>query len=223
MMKQLSLVSGALALCLAVLGSRYVMAAEGEPVRKEGGESAEKKVDDGKQPEARQRPGDMRRLRQERGVNLEARMENRWERLDKNRDGVLTKEELPVRERLFSAMDKDGNGQITRAEHSEGMRARQHGPGRGWRAGRTMARLDKDQDQRLSKTEAPRLFRRSPNPDANGDGYISHEELLKVFGGRGERGARWLPRREIVRPRGNEVGNTSHEGQRTMTEAGSPP
>jgi Ca2+-binding EF-hand superfamily protein len=223
MMKQLSLLGGALALCLAVLGSRYVMAAEGEPVRKEGGESAEKKVDDSSQPAARQRPIDMRRFRRERGVNLEARTENRWERLDKNKDGVLTKEELPVRQRLFSAMDKDGDGKITRAEHSEGMRARQHGPGRGWRADRTMGRLDKDHDQRLSKTEAPRLFRRSPNPDTNGDGYISHEELLKVFSGRGERGARWLPRRGMIRPLGNAVGNASDGGEKTPTGAGSPP
>jgi len=222
-MKHLSLVSGALALCLAVLGSRYVMAAEGEPVRKDGGESAEKKVDDGSQPAARQLPGNPRYLRQERGVHLEARIENRWGRLDKNKDGVLTKEELPVREGLFAAMDKDGNGQITRSEHSQSMRARQHGPGGSWRADRTMARFDKDHDQRLSETEAPRLFRRSPNPDTDGDGYISHEELLKVFSGRWGRGARWVPRREIMPPRGNEVGDTSHEGQKILPEPGSPP
>lgn len=49
------------------------------------------------------------------------RQERRFERLDKNKDGVLTPDEYPKRNPdRFARFDADGNGKVTKSELVEG-------------------------------------------------------------------------------------------------------
>lgn len=76
-------------------------------------------------------------------TDVEARVRAQFAELDTNKDGVLTQDELrphrptdaerqAMRDKMFAAMDKDGNGQIDKAEfdafHADRMR-RDRGPG----------------------------------------------------------------------------------------------
>jgi hypothetical protein len=76
-------------------------------------------------------------------AEVEARVREQFARLDTNKDGFLTEEELrphmptpaerqAMRDKMFAMMDKDGNGEISKAEfeafHADHVHGR-HGPG----------------------------------------------------------------------------------------------
>jgi len=101
-------------------------------------------------------------------------------RLDKNGDGVLTKDELfnPAR---FDALDADKDGKVTQEEFQKGAA----GAMREAVGTRFMKQLDTNGDGKVSKAEFEALFARL---DKDGDGQLSQEELSAAFhGGEGKR------------------------------------
>ncbi len=96
----------------------------------------------------------MRERRAERG--RDGRRGGRMARLDTNGDGVITRDEVPHERGLaiFDRVDTNGDGQIDQAERSEA-RNRMRERRAEWRANR-------------------------PNPDANGDGLITRDELATL-------------------------------------------
>jgi len=99
--------------------------------------------------------------------------------MDANKDGKIAKDEWKARPEGFARLDKDKDGFLTKPEIEEiakGMRRRG-----GWKRGPADAlfrRMDADQDKRITKEEwklAPEMFDRF---DANGDGAITEDEVL---------------------------------------------
>ena len=132
-----------------------------------------------------------------------------FERLDANKDGKLTKDELPERatERIMQA-DADGDGIVTKAEFAAAREKMggQRGEGQGEGGGRDQRgaqgqggpdagaffdRLDANKDGKLTKDELPeRAAERIMQADADGDGAVTKAEFAvareKMGGQRGE-------------------------------------
>jgi Ca2+-binding EF-hand superfamily protein len=109
------------------------------------------------------------------GSHAGGRGQERLHAADTNGDGQISRQEAAALPRLaknFDAIDANKDGQVTREE----MRA-YHEQQRGahWK------RLDTDGDGRISKAEAqanaPRLFEHFTQVDANGDGFVTPEEM----------------------------------------------
>ncbi|MBM3501191.1 MAG: hypothetical protein FJX74_21280, partial [Armatimonadetes bacterium] len=97
-----------------------------------------------------------------------------FERFDLNRDGKLTKDELPepVAERIMKA-DADGDGAVTKEELEQ---ARRKMGGRF--IDKLFERFDANQDGKLTKEELPAQFaEKLMQADADGDGAVTKEEL----------------------------------------------
>ena len=102
----------------------------------------------------------------------------RMERLraaDTNGDGLISRQEaaaLPRIAKNFDAIDANRDGQVT-ADELRAFHKSQRGEH--WK------RLDTDGDGRISKAEAqanaPRLSERFAEIDANGDGFVTPEEM----------------------------------------------
>ena len=103
-----------------------------------------------------------------------------FERLDTNRDDVVDMRELDdARARQFVRADLDGDGFIAGAE-SEELRADR--PDRGRRRGRRgggdpIARMDRDGDGRVSRTEFRGTTALLERADFDGDGRVTRREF----------------------------------------------
>lgn len=95
--------------------------------------------------------------------------------LDKNGDGVISREEAgarPMLAKMFDKMDTNKDGVLSKDEMKvvrEKIKERH------------MAKLDTDRDGRISRAEAathPKLADRFDRIDSNGDGYLSKDELM---------------------------------------------
>jgi len=127
-------------------------------------------------------------------------------RMDKDGNGVLSKNEVPERMQAhFDKLDADGNGGITREELVTAMKNRPGqgaGPGgkgkpEGARGGEGMKpegllkRLDADGNGSISKNEAPENMQaRFDKMDADGNGSIDLNEIKTMMERRAEAGAK---------------------------------
>jgi Ca2+-binding EF-hand superfamily protein len=150
-------------------------------------------------------------------AEVEARVKARFAALDLNNDGFLTPDELHRRageeraDRLFAMMDKDGNGQISKAEfeafHADHPRGPRFAHGHDLRragmrmmhmhrqmlARRMFEREDADHDGKISLAEAEKAaLDRFDGIDSNHDGVISEAEHQAA---RAQMAMRWRERR----------------------------
>ena len=138
-------------------------------------------------------------------------------KLDTDKDGIVKADEVPESQkaafdRLLKNGDIDGDGKLSREEYAASTKATEtpRQPGRGGGAPgqprpggppidprEMFARMDRNQDGKLSKDEAPpRMQENFDRIDANSDGGLSPEEFSRVAGAFGQRpppGAGGLP------------------------------
>jgi Ca2+-binding EF-hand superfamily protein len=101
--------------------------------------------------------------------------------LDKNGDGVISRDEAAARPKLakmFDKMDTNKDGTLSKDE----MKAAHDKL-----AERHFFKMDTDRDGRISRTEAaghPRLAENFDRMDTNGDGFLSKEELAAAHASR---------------------------------------
>lgn len=117
---------------------------------------------------------------------LPERMQGMFDRGDANKDGFLTPDEIA---KLASAQPAPTGGQgpggERRGEGDAGPGGR--GPGGFLRGDPVFAALDADHDGVISAVEIKGAAAALKTLDKNGDGQLSEEEIRPAFGGRGRR------------------------------------
>lgn len=125
------------------------------------------------------------------------------EKYDKDGDGKVAQDELDENSQRsaqfwFGRVDTDGDGNLNESETDAWLKARRErqrgGGSRGGgtsRGGRSLMDSDKDGDKKISKDEAPEWMKqRFDSMDADGDGFITEDELQQLrsrSGGGGNR------------------------------------
>jgi len=101
--------------------------------------------------------------------------------LDANQDGAISREEAAKMPRLaekFDSLDKNRDGKLDASERPQRRGGREHGGRHGGHGG--IGALDADGDGRISRAEAgkfPRLGESFDRADRNRDGYLVRSEL----------------------------------------------
>ena len=137
------------------------------------------------------------------GADRRKQRRRQFERFDRDKDGIVTIDDLPERARsIFGRLDKDGDGRLTSAEFTAarpnpaskagkpGKRPksarkkakRKKAKNRQPNPGRFLQRFDKNGDGAIDREEAPgRLKQSFKRADRDGDGKITRGELAAVF------------------------------------------
>ena len=124
-------------------------------------------------------------------------------RADKNGDGNISKDEVPEEAwARLGKLDKDSDGVVSKAELGAAMAAMRGGKGKDGAkgkgqdggsqggAGAMFSRFDKDTDGKLSESEVPaEMWGKLRKADTDADGFVSKEELDKVYKERAEYGS----------------------------------
>lgn len=109
------------------------------------------------------------------------RVQERFERVDRNDDGKITRDEAGLAaSEMFKRLDTDGDGTVTMAEIGDGKRGK-HGE-------RRFERADADSDGKVTESEFEQVrlhwFERV---DSNGDDAITLGEMESARHGKGKR------------------------------------
>jgi Ca2+-binding EF-hand superfamily protein len=104
-------------------------------------------------------------------------MDALFTRFDRNGDGVITRDEFPKPER-FDPLDTDKDGKLTKEEVRGGV-SQLAGRGAQGLATARLKQLDTDGDGKISKTEYEASFAKL---DTDGDGFITETELSATLG-----------------------------------------
>jgi Ca2+-binding EF-hand superfamily protein len=101
-----------------------------------------------------------------------------FQQVDKDGDGKISKDEAGEKlAKHFDNVDTDHDGYVTREELRAAHQARGERGEEGER-GQRHGKIDTDGDGKISKAEAPeRMAEHFDDIDANGDGYLTREEL----------------------------------------------
>ncbi len=157
---------------------------------------------------------------QDRGGNRALNLERLLQRMDRNGDEDISKDELPQRmQARFDAMDINGDGVFDRAEQAvmleriqEMSRGRKQGLGgpqgagsptqrRGENFPQLLEKMDKNSDGELTKDELPeRMQQRFETLDTNANGVFDKDEQLAAV--------------ERMRQRGEKGGKQKRDGNR---------
>lgn len=140
--------------------------------------------------------------------NPGARLEKAFQKLDRNKDGVLDRSEIEAqRARQFQRLDANKDGAIDQSEIEAVVKKREAKGGNGGdKILKQFKAADRDGDGRVTKAEfiekLPPWFKRA---DANGDGKVTRKELEDFIA---ERGAK----REKRGDARDEQGAGDHKG-----------
>lgn len=131
---------------------------------------------------------------------------------DENKDGTLTKAEVPERmQGIFARADANGDGVLTRDEVTKATAAQgARGPGREGPPDPVLRALDTDRDGVLSAAEISGSAAALQTLDKNGDGVLSPDELRPMMGGMRD------PQQMINRM--FEENDTNHDGKLSKAE-----
>jgi len=138
-------------------------------------------------------------------ADAEAKVKEHFAKVDANKDGAITREEVQARHQAmraerqdahFKAMDKDGNGSISRAEYDAGhagprpdgekqamggMRHHRMGGGMAM-GGKIFDRADADKDGKVTLAEASgAALAHFDKVDANKDGTVTAAERMDYW------------------------------------------
>ncbi len=102
-----------------------------------------------------------------------------FQRMDKNQDRAISKEEAGKLWDRIGRLDKDSDGKVSGQEF---LGARQQGgggskPAGGFDFSRLFQHADKNKDEKLTKEEIPRMWEQLSKKDANNDGALDKKEL----------------------------------------------
>jgi len=132
-------------------------------------------------------------------ATAEAAVQAFFKMQDKNGDGEIGKDEWRGKKEQFDKMDADGSGGISIEEFKKARTQMRPGGRRPGGAAQWFARMDKDNDGKVTKEEFTGKDQMFDRLDANGDGAIDKDEAGKMRrrpGGGGPRG----PRRRRAQP-----------------------
>lgn len=101
--------------------------------------------------------------------------DGKFQRLDKNHDGVISRDEFPGKDKAFARLDRNNDGVISldelkaaRAEHHKGGHAR---------LGKKLKTMDTNGDGKISRDEWRGKPEKFQELDTNGDGFLTPDEL----------------------------------------------
>lgn len=101
----------------------------------------------------------------------------RFQQMDKNNDGQISRDEWVYKTKLFDRLDEDKNSLLTREELSAAARRFHKGDRKKPSREKLLQQMDKNNDGQISREEWTHKARGFERLDTNQDGLLTQEEL----------------------------------------------
>lgn len=101
----------------------------------------------------------------------------RFQQMDKNNDGQISRDEWAYKTKLFDRLDEDKNSLLTREELSAAARHFRMSDRKKHSREKLLLQMDKNNDGMISREEWTHKARGFERLDANQDGLLTQEEL----------------------------------------------